>query len=72
MRRRVPKDFTLGYNAIDENGNKINVPAGELLPATVIKNYKKSTNKALTQAGVILDDKIAQTKPRNMPNKGRR
>lgn len=72
MRRRVPKDFTLGYNAIDENGNKINVPAGELLPATVIKNYKKSTNKALTQAGVILDDKIAQTKPKDMANKGRR
>ena len=72
MRRRVPKDFTLGYNAIDENGNKINVPAGELLPATVIKNYKKSTQKALQQAGVFIDDKLAQTKPKDMINKGRR
>jgi hypothetical protein len=72
MRRRVPKDFTLGYNAIDENGNKINVPAGELLPATVIKNYKKSTQKALQQAGVFIDDKLAQTKPKDMTNKGRR
>ena len=72
MRRRVPKDANLGFNVIDENGNKINVPAGELLPKTLIKYYKNSTNKALKSAGVILDDKIAQTRPIDMPNQGKK
>ncbi len=72
MRRRVPKDFNLGYNVIDENGNKVNIGPGELLPKTVIKNYKKSTQKALQQAGVVLDDAQAQTRPIDMPNNGKR
>lgn len=72
MRRRVPKDANLGFNVIDENGNKINVPAGELLPKTLIKYYKNSTNKALKSAGVVLEDKVAQTRPIDMPNKGKK
>ena len=72
MRRRVPIDANLGWNVIDENGNKVNIAAGELLPATLIKYYKNSTNKALTQAGVVLEDKIAQTRPIDMPNQGRK